>query len=43
MNEESTNQHTKTHCHCGQERDSSDHCSYCYCEEYEGYCDKVKL
>lgn len=26
---------TETHCHCGGEYRGSDHCSECYCEQYE--------
>jgi hypothetical protein len=30
---------TETHCHCGAEFNGSDHCSHCFCEQYEAYCD----
>jgi chromosome segregation ATPase len=30
--------HTSTHCHCGAKRETSDHCDFCGCEEFEGMC-----
>ena len=30
---------TETHCHCGAQRGSSDHCECCGCEEFETVCD----
>jgi hypothetical protein len=33
--------HTPTHCHCGADREGSDHCPECGCEEYESVCDYV--
>lgn len=35
--------HTETHCHCGAERQGSDHCPECGCEEFEGYCNHVHV
>lgn len=31
--------HTATHCHCAADRQGSDHCPECGCEEYESTCD----
>lgn len=36
-------QHTPTHCHCGADREGSDHCPECGCEEYETVCDYVAV
>ena len=33
--------HTATHCHCGADRQGSDHCPECGCEEFESVCDHV--
>jgi hypothetical protein len=29
---------TAERCHCGRTRGSSDHCDFCFCEEFEGTC-----
>lgn len=34
-------QHTATHCHCGCDRNGSDHCPECGCEEFESVCSHV--
>jgi hypothetical protein len=31
---------TETHCHCGKSYDGSDHCPWCNCEMFEGYCNE---
>jgi len=31
---------TSTHCHCGKSYDGSDHCPFCFCEQYEAQCDE---
>jgi hypothetical protein len=35
--------HTATHCHCGEDRQGSDHCPECGCEEFESVCDYVAV
>lgn len=35
--------HTETHCHCGADRKGSDHCSECFCEEFERVCAHVHV
>ena len=33
---------TENNCHCGTSFGGSDHCPYCYCEQYESYCGVVR-